>query len=184
MLRWLSLGILLAAPTLAGIGCGGTVSAGPDDLSSIGDADTDPGDTGLHHHDTGHDVSPDVTIDTYVPPDTYVDPGCADAAPITSYECDPWATPSPCPKGQACFPYVDPPAAACEPEHYGAQCFPAGSGRQGAPCDGSGCAGGFVCVISGEGNVCAALCKTGTPGACPEGLVCDPLDVPSFGVCL
>ncbi|MEO7095784.1 MAG: hypothetical protein ABI175_21170, partial [Polyangiales bacterium] len=114
------------------------------------------------------------------------DPGCPDAPmPPPDFSCDPYEVPSrTCPKGDACYPYVMPSTGPCDPEQYAAECFPEGSGTQGAPCDGGACAAGFVCVVSGAGNQCGAICHVGTPGACEDGYVCSPVDVPGIGVCL
>lgn len=167
--------------------CGGSVAAGPDPADGESDADAigDAFDTGsIHHRDTG--AGETVTWDTHVEPDTYLDPGCPDAPlPPPENKCDPFESPSrTCPKGEACMPFVTYPTVACEPEVYGTTCYPAGTGTQGSPCSGGGCAGGFVCVVSGAGNQCGAICKAGAVGACAEGLVCSPIDVPGFGVCL
>lgn len=162
------------------VGCGGSIVA-DDSKSDVGSED----DTGVIRH---HDAAPDTTPpppDTRPVHDTYVDPGCPDApVPPPRRDCDPYAPTTGCPKGQACYPFVDYPTTPCEPEQYGAMCIDAGTGRQGDPCDAAGCAAGFVCVVSGAGNVCGAICKPGELGTCPDGLVCSSIDVPGYGVCL
>jgi len=174
----ISLSVALAA-------CGGTVVA-DDAPDAPSDTRVDSGADTHHHRDVGVDTADDTAFDSFVVHDTYVDPGCGDATPppILDYACDPFAKPTTCGPGEACFPYVRPSDVPCGPETYGATCAPAGTGTQGTPCSEAECAAGFVCVVTGGGNVCAALCKVGTPGACSEGLVCSPTDVPGYGVCL
>jgi len=167
--------------------CGGTVV--PSDeivLDDAGDARVDGG------RDTGGDTRRDSFADTHgdtrtdTERDTYIDPGCPDAPlPPTDFKCDVFKTGS-CPAGEACYPYVTYPTDPCEHERYGSVCYKAGTGKQGDPCGGGGdfCAAGFVCVVSGAGNQCVQICKPGSPGVCPEGLVCSPIDVPGIGGCL
>ncbi len=79
------------------------------------------------------------------------------------------------------------PTAPCAAGGHGSVCTKAGTRKQGGPCGtgaGAECAAGFVCVVSGAGNQCVQLCKPGSPGVCPDGLVCSPIDVPGFGGCL
>ena len=175
------------APVVAMAACGGTVSPSPIDLDPFGEAGVDSAvDSGHLHHDSALDAPLDGRRDSGVTHDTYVDPGCGDATPppILKYECDPFAKPTTCPKGDGCFPYVLHPSYPCSPETYGASCYPAGTGTQGTPCDGSPCASGFVCVVSGSGNICASMCKVGKASVCDDGLVCSPIDVPGYGACL
>lgn len=169
--------------------CGGSVAG--DDVILYDDAGnpiTDTASTGLDGSpDTRRDGSVDTSVrDSFIEPDTFIDPVCPDApAPKTEYLCDPLKkAPGDCKAGQACYPYVEYPTEPCEHEIYHAGCFPAGSGKQGDPCSGGTCAAGFACVASGAGNVCVAMCKPGTPGGCPEGLVCHTTDVPGIGGCL
>ena len=168
------------------VACGGAESStsdGIDDGSTDGEVDG-----GRRARDSGGDATPDVGRDTLLSPDTYVDPGCGDATPppIEAFDCDPFGGKTACPSGEACDPYVLPADDPCSPETYGATCEPAGTGTEDAPCDDgtSGCAAGFFCVVSGGGNVCAQVCKIGVPGACPEGLVCEPTDVTGVGACI
>jgi hypothetical protein len=169
-----------AALVAAASGCGGSIAGG--DLyedAAAGDAARDAkGDAVADARDASKADTADAAKDVYV------DPICPDASPPpTKYNCDPLASSSTCPAGEGCMPWVEYPTVACEYEVYGASCTPAGSGTQGTPCDG-GCASGFVCVVSGAGNVCTRMCKAGAPGACPDGLVCAPTDVPGIGSCL
>ena len=186
LLRFLFAPVLSLAAIVA-VGCGGTIAQGPDSIDGDGGGDgaSDAVDSGsIHHHDTGGVDSG--FRDTFVEPDTYLDPGCPDAPlPPPENKCDPFVVPSPsCPKDEACMPFVTYPTVACEPERYGTTCYPAGTGTQGSACTGPGCAAGFVCVVSGAGNQCGKICKAGKIGACPDGLVCSPIDVPGYGVCL
>jgi hypothetical protein len=175
---------LVSSAIVALVACGGTESQDSSDATADGgDASADS-----HFvHDDGIDVVRDTGHDTFVMPDTYVDPGCGDAKPppILAFDCDPFAKPTTCPSGQACYPYAIPASDPCSPETYGASCYPAGTGTQGTPCDGgaSECAPGYFCVVSGGGTICAAACKVGVPGACKEGLICSPTDVPGVGAC-
>lgn len=143
--------------------------------------------------DTGRDARTDTSTirdtsvrDTFIEPDTFIDPMCPDTPPPkTDYKCDPFKPGTgDCKSGQACYPWVEYPTEPCEFEIYRSGCYPAGSGKQGEPCGASSCAAGFACVASGAGNVCVAMCKPGTPGGCPEGLVCNTTDVPGIGGCL
>lgn len=118
---------------------------------------------------------------------SYVDPHCPDAgAPLRDIQCDVF-DPSTCDPGSACFPAVIPPQAPCEPETYGAFCFQAGTGTQGAQCGSTGsCAPDYVCLITGTDTQCARMCALdGSNGhTCPDGFVCEPIDVPGFAACL
>jgi hypothetical protein len=168
------------------VGCGGTV-IGDDSL----DGSVDAADSAIDTH-VVHDALRDgvVLLDSGsvedTEPEVFVDPGCPDApAPPPEYECDPLAPPpGGCKSGQACFPYVVYPTEPCEHETYHAECFPAGSGKSGDPCSTAACAAGFACVVSGAGNICVKMCSPGKAGACPDGLVCEPTDVPGVGGCL
>jgi len=113
----------------------------------------------------------------------YVDPGCPDAGPpVMMFECDPYA--QDCPPNQGCYIFTQNPTDPCGQEIYGATCAPAGNGKQGAPCDGAGCAAGFTCTVTGSGNQCIQLCQLEGSSSCPDGLVCQPIDVLGFGGCL
>jgi hypothetical protein len=122
--------------------------------------------------DAGKDASP------------HVDPVCPNPPPpIKDFECDVLAQTG-CKPGEGCYPYVEYPGGYCEPERYGSACAPAGTGTQGTPCgDVTTCAPGFVCVITGAGTHCTKNCDLNKSGTCPEGLICQPLDVSGLGVC-
>jgi hypothetical protein len=116
----------------------------------------------------------------------YVDPHCPDAAPPpVSINCDVF-DPKSCLSGEACYPMVIPPKYKCQSETYGAFCASQGTGTQGSPCgSGSGCAGGFVCLITGASTECAKMCEFGSgTHSCPDGFVCEPIDIPGFAACL
>ena len=117
----------------------------------------------------------------------YVDPGCPDAGPpMTAFTCDAYnQNNGDCPPGQACYIYTQNPQTPCAQEVYGSICEPAGSGQQGAPCDGdTQCGAGLACVVSGSGNQCVVLCELEGNSNCPAGFVCEPIDVQGFGGCL
>jgi hypothetical protein len=126
--------------------------------------------------DAGKDALPD-----------YVDPGCPDAGPaIQMYECDPYNQfNGDCMPGEGCYIFVQYPSEPCGQETYGAFCQPTGPGQQSAPCSGAqDCGAGFVCVVSGSGDQCVELCQLSGSTGCPDGLVCEPIDVEGFGGCL
>jgi hypothetical protein len=96
--------------------------------------------------------------------------------------CDPFAQGTQCRSGEACYPIPPRATDGCRPGTYATACLPEGTGRQGAPCDdGTDCAGGYVCVTSGLGDLCLQLCRTGEVGACSDGLVCSELDITGSG---
>lgn len=114
---------------------------------------------------------------------TYVDPGCPDAEPPPPIkDCDPFG-PNTCKNGEACYPFVQYPDKPCEQEIFGAICAPVGTGKQGDPCGASNCAGGFVCVVTGQGTECVQLCDLFGAAKCPPGLFCVPIDVEGIGGC-
>lgn len=112
----------------------------------------------------------------------YHEDACPDApVAVPPLQCDP-LTQRTCPPGEGCYPI--PPRAIddCHPGTFSTMCAPAGTGTQGAPCgDGSDCAAGFVCVITGAGNQCVKLCRTSDFGACTDGRVCRPIDITGSG---
>ncbi len=114
----------------------------------------------------------------------YTDPGCPDKPPpMQQFTCDPYK--QNCKPGEACHIFVDYPMEPCGQEIYGSFCGPAGSGKQGAACgDGHDCAGGYVCVITGSGTQCVKLCNLKGDSGCPDGYVCEAIDVKGFGGCL
>ena len=117
----------------------------------------------------------------------YVNPHCPDAGtPPNEITCDVFTNVG-CDPGFACSPAVVPPQGPCEPETYGSFCFQEGTGTQGATCGSSiGCAAGYVCLITGTDTQCARMCALdGSNGhTCPDGFVCQPIDVPGFSACL
>lgn len=115
----------------------------------------------------------------------FVDPHCPDAAPPTvDNTCDVFE--QNCQAGEACYPFDVPPKKACQSEVYGTFCAEVGSGTQGSACDnGAGCGTGFVCLITGANTSCAKMCDLGgTDHGCPDGFVCEPIDIPGFAACL
>lgn len=115
----------------------------------------------------------------------FVDPHCPDAAPPqVDDECDVFS--QNCGAGEACYPFDIPPKKACQSEVYGTFCAQVGSGTQGSACDNGGtCAAGYVCLITGANTSCAKMCDLGgTTHGCPDGFVCEPIDIPGFSACL
>ncbi len=164
--------------TLASVGCGGSIATADGDAAQLADAGHDA------KLDAELDTRPDALSDTADAEEIYVDPICPDAPPPpTKYACDPLAANTGCPAGEGCFPWIQYPTVPCEYEVYGSTCMPPGSGTQGTPCSGS-CATGYICVVSGAGNVCTKMCKLGVIGACPEGYVCESTDAPGIGSCI
>lgn len=189
-MRFLGFSAVSGCALALAIGCGGSVSIDPaltyDDAGNpIVDAvavdaktDTRP------RRDSSPWTDSSVSEDD-AEPDAWIDPGCPDTpAPKPVYTCDPLSPPpGDCKAGEACHPYVEYPIEPCEHERYHAECFPAGTGKQGDPCGGGACSAGFACVASGAGNVCVRMCAPGKTGGCPDGLVCHPTDVPGVGGC-
>lgn len=175
----------LAAPVLLFWGGPGCVGGVTEDF-------TDP------TADAGKDAKHDAKADAGVPPlgdgggskdalPDYVDPGCPDAGPpLQQFACDPYKQNNgDCMPGDACYIFVTYPQETCGQEIYGSVCYQAGQGVQGSPCGGAqDCGGGFVCVVSGAGNECVELCQLSGNSGCPDGLVCEPIDVEGFGGCL
>jgi len=131
--------------------------------------------------------------------DDYMDPPCKNPPkPITDYKCPPYSqgpncnldpqyqnTEHCCAADEGCYIFVDYPSQPCAAETYGAVCAPAGPGGQGAACMGpSDCVAGASCVITGSGNQCVMLCQLMGPSSCPDGTVCEPIDVSGTGGCL
>jgi hypothetical protein len=118
----------------------------------------------------------------------YVEDACPPSVPDPpDYECDPFGTDAgQCQPGYGCYPYPPQGTDPCNPGSWGARCQTAGTGTQGASCNGSRsyCAGGYVCVKSGAGDQCVKLCRIQQLEPCADGLVCNPLDVFGFGGCL
>jgi hypothetical protein len=116
--------------------------------------------------------------------DVFDDPGCPRVVePIEQHDCDPLLPTQGCNSGRECFPYVDYPSGPCEPEIFGSRCELPGPGVQGDWCDFVGCRGGFLCVASGRGTVCAQLCALPGENTCAPGLICGSVDIKGYGVC-
>src|SRR4051794_5729045 len=120
--------------------------------------------------------------------DEYVDPGCPDTGPpIQDFSCDPFAQHNgDCGPGNGCYITVDYPREPCGQETYGSVCIPSGDGGQNAPCNSAqDCKSGFSCVVAGVGAPeCVQLCHLNGPSGCPQGLLCEEIDVEGFGGCL
>ena len=147
------------------------------------------GDTGSS---SGSKMGGDAGKDAF---DDYMDPPCKNhPPPNTDFKCDPYNQgPSCTPQGgkqccapdEGCYIFVDYPTQPCAAETYGAVCAPAGPGGQGAACMGpSDCVAGASCVITGSGNQCVMLCNLMGASSCPDGTVCEPIDVSMTGGCL
>ena len=151
------------------VACGG-LAAGPDDASD------DQGPFG--RNPDGSDGN------------SYIDPHCPEAStPPNDITCNVFENgcigTECCPAGSACYPVVIPPSGPCTTESYGAYCIQSGTGTQGASCGGSAeCAGGFVCLITGANTQCAKMCDLEGSHNCPDGFVCEPIDIPGFSACL
>lgn len=194
MLRALACRGLFWLAALAVAGCGGSVanvsgSGGAAGFGAAGGAGATGGTGGtggfgaFGGFDGGppSDSGPDGVVDAT---SDYYDPGCPDAAPLpVDNECDLFHQPGGCPAGEACYPYVDYPTEPCQQERYGTLCAMPGTGGQGDPCPGQGCAMGFVCVITGNGTQCVQDCSLSGPNTCPQGLLCEPIDVKGYGGC-
>jgi hypothetical protein len=117
----------------------------------------------------------------------YVEPICPDAGPPPVLEeCELFASYSTCPSGQACYPFVQypDPDDNCAQEVYGTICADEGYATQGEPCSAGDCAGGHMCVLTGEGTQCVELCPVFGENTCPPGFICTPIDVaPGIGGC-
>lgn len=182
--RWLLGGFSVLAGVF--MGCGGTVYSsepGPADAGPEAEVDA-PWFDAQDSADTGKPDADGSSIDAF---EEYVDPGCPDAPPpTTAFDCDPLAPPpGDCGEFEACYPYVEYPSAPCEAEVYGSYCRIAGIQTQGEECgSGDDCAAGFVCVVSGSGTQCVRLCSLTDPASCPNGQICEPIDVVGMGGCL
>lgn len=172
-----------AAAWFGPVGCGTELRLRPGEGGG-GEGD-DPGLGGGGEGATGLGGSePDAGPDAF---DAYVDPGCPDQPPpVEDYACDPYAQDNgDCMPGDGCYIFVEYPAEPCGQEVYGAQCLPQGPGGQGDPCGGPlDCQGGHVCVITGSGIQCVQFCNLEGESGCPEGLICEQIDVEGFGGCL
>jgi hypothetical protein len=166
--------------------CGGPVYQQESELTGADSGTADSKKDSAKDGTTSKDVVVKDQWQKDVLPD-YSDPGCPDAPPpFIDNECDPLkSAPGDCiTEGEACYPYVIYPSSPCEAEVYGAICEPEGTGQQSDPCYGEACAAEHVCVITGAGTQCVHLCSLTVPGSCPDGLVCEPIDVLGYGGCL
>jgi hypothetical protein len=119
--------------------------------------------------------------------DAYVEPPCTDKPPpIEDYACDPYDQESgDCGFGEGCYIFVEYPSEPCGQEIFGAICLPEGIGGQGDPCGGPlDCQADFVCVVADSGTQCVQYCPLEGASNCPDGLVCEPIDVEGFGGCI
>lgn len=172
-------GSLVAVVALgaAHLACGGGVREDADPLPN-----SDAGaDVRLPSRDGGRPPR-DASVEGGLTPQP--DPVCPDPPPAQAdFRCDVLAQKG-CDAGEACYPFIDYPGFYCEAERYGAECAKAGLARSGVPCETSSyCAPGLVCVITGAGTHCAATCDLQKAAGCPEGYVCQSLDVTGLGVC-
>jgi hypothetical protein len=173
--------LLSSAAAALAVACGGSLAGGEIPGSTPdGGTSADGGTNPIGKRDAGRVPKKDAGSDG----NTYVDPPCPNPPPPKSnFECD-VATQSGCAPEEGCYPYVRYPGGYCEAEEYGSACYTAGDKKQGEVCNSVlECAGGFICVITGAGTSCAKYCELGKANACPEGLVCEPLDVSGMGVC-
>lgn len=165
--------------------CSGSVRTADDTMAAT-DAQVDHGSRADGSKDAAQDTSRrDARSDSDALAEYHDDP-CPDVSPIIDKQCDP-LNPSngDCAPGMGCYPYVNYPRQACEPETYGAMCMVAGRGGQYSACDGPmSCAPGFVCVITGAGDVCIRLCPLDKRQWCPDGMVCEAIDVLGYGGCI
>ena len=179
--------LIFAAALLPGLlaatfgGCGSVVTVGETALGGQG------GDGGYVFLDAGKGGEAADAADPKDALGEFVDPGCPDQPPpLEDFMCDPYAQfNGDCAPGEACYIYVEYPTQPCGQEIYGSFCFAAGPGQQGDGCAGGlDCGAGLVCVITGSGNQCVQLCNLMGADGCPNGLVCEPIDVEGFGGCL
>ncbi|HVY44306.1 MAG TPA: hypothetical protein VHB21_00445 [Minicystis sp.] len=160
-------------------GCSNTIETSPGSGGQGGtlpDAAMSSSSSGLFPDAGVHDAFPD-----------YTDPGCPDAGmPKKDFKCNPYQQGNgDCPPGEGCYIAVQYPSMPCGQETYASFCGAIGPGVQGSPCGGpNDCGAGFVCVVSGSGDQCVQLCHLEGQDDCPEGLVCEPIDVEGFGGCL
>jgi hypothetical protein len=181
---------LVFATALLAASCGGqsTVVPGDDDDGGTGGTGGSrgggagrggSGGTGGGSAATGGTAGTDQPID---------EPGCPDAsAPEGFVECDVFGVGADCPVGFGCYPYITHPfGEGCDQQSFGALCAPAGSGTQGAFCDGGAniCAPGFLCVVGAQpGKRCMRMCPLDGSAECAPGLICGKTDALGVGVC-
>ena len=179
-------GVAIAWGLVAALGCGGQSDV---DVSRRGSPEPLGG---AQRSDAG------VTEDASTPPPRppgrdlpapppFKEPGCPPVGELPDInDCDPLASPSGCPSGQSCFPFVTYPSGPCEVERFGAMCDSAGPGTQGESCSEEACAAEHICVSTGRGTQCVRLCgfAPDVPSVCAPGLLCLPIDIEGFGGCL
>jgi len=168
--------------------CGGATTFDPDFAGSGGSTPVAAGSGGAQARpDAGVVTVAGQAGEATVIWSDYVPTECPDTAPPpVNEECELFGAVNTCPEGTACFPYVEYPDGTepCAREQYGTGCFVSGEGLQGEPCDWGTCAGGHLCVLTGEGTQCVQLCDTFGADTCPAGLFCEPIDVqPGIGGC-
>jgi hypothetical protein len=173
-----------AAVAMGLVSCGG-VTTEPPSPASVFDAGPD---VKLIPYAPKQDAAIDRAVwdagqDTRLP--EFQEDACPPASPPPpEIHCDPLGT-GECPSGTACFPFPPQGHDPCHPGPYVMECAQAGRGTQGMACgDGSWCEGGHVCAVTGRGTQCLRLCRPGSIGVCPEGMVCGRLDIPELGGCI
>jgi hypothetical protein len=164
-------------------GCGSNVEIGPSGQAGNGAGGGEPSSSSSSAGGNGLDAGHHDAFDDYE------DPGCPDAGPpLQQFECDPFKQNNgDCGPGNGCYITVTYPTEQCGQETYGSVCLPEGPGGQDDPCNGAqDCKAGFACVVAGIGQPqCIRLCHlTGPSSDCPQGLLCEPIDVEGFGGCL
>jgi len=191
-MRWGAIGLPFSISLLLGAGCGGSTERGLDDgaggaTSSTTSTLTTGTGGGLPEAgpDADLDAGSDAPIDAV---SDYVDPGCPDAEPPPpEIECDPFATPTGCEPGFACYPFIERPGGdGCGFERYGASCLLPGPVQAGGRCgrDYGWCGEGMLCVVGAlSGARCLTMCDPFGPATCPGGLICTSVDVEGIGVC-
>jgi hypothetical protein len=114
---------------------------------------------------------------------TFREDACVDVnAPPPMIECDPFVQTT-CPLGMACYPVPPRATGSCQPGRYSTICLPPGPGTQGSPCgDATECAASFICVKSGQGDMCVKICRTDMFNSCTDGRVCREVDVTGSGL--
>lgn len=184
---WAALIAGLSLPSLgawmASSGCGTEISYRPAAEGGGGATPWDEGGGGREPAPTAS-TGPDAGPDGF---DAWVDPPCENQPPpLEDYACDPYDQGNgDCLPGEACDIFVEYPTEPCGQEIYGSMCLPAGPGEQGDSCGSPlDCAAGFVCVVTGSGTQCVQYCSLTGDSGCPDGLVCEPIDVEGFGGCL
>jgi hypothetical protein len=167
----------LIAPVAA---CGGAVTETPSNGDAGTRRDSGRGGSDRDRSDgspSGFDARPNDDFPVYR------EDACPDAPPVPPVlQCDPFQQ-STCPLNLGCYPIPPRASGQCQPGRYSTMCLPTGPRTQGDPCsDGTDCAGGFICVKSGQGDQCVKLCRTTEFGGCDDGRVCREVDVSGSGL--